>query len=190
MSFRILARGTNGFIYQRNNQPDGDIFVAADVVAALRASGPSYQGAAEGVADYVLPSEDGALREVVRHIAEMTFLPILRDSVSLLATCTQAHEGWISVSTHQSRNMSFMGGLGIVPLIVNPPRPERNAFASYNFAPGNNPGAEFVQAIAQALHATGMNNYGVLRVMSIALSQYWDRIGRSARPMIQIHLYR
>ena len=81
-----------GFRYTRDNQADDDVFEAAAIISALNASGPSVGGVAEGVADYALPFVDTT--DGVRAVVSMTFMHMLRTSVDLLGTCTQASNGW------------------------------------------------------------------------------------------------
>jgi hypothetical protein len=59
-----------------------------------------------------------------------------------------------------------------------------------DFTPGDNPSSELMVKIMPVLTATGMNNFGVLMQMSMALSRYYDRIGVGGRPMIQVQLFR
>jgi len=173
MSFRIHAAGP-GTPYIRRNCADGDIFQAAAVMSAFRASSPSARGAGEGVADYVLPSPESAMREGVRAIARMTFFSLMRDQVTLLAMHPRAHGGWISVYANKSN------------LIM----PDTNSIARYNFFPGVSPGAEFFTRIAPTLTATDMNNYGVLLQIAMALSHFHGRTRRNVSPMISIQLHK
>lgn len=174
MSFNIFAAGVRGFQYTRENCPDDDIFEAASVMSALRAGGPTLQGAGEAVADYVVPSEGSAILDGVQAVAQLTFLHTLCGAVDQLAACSGARNGWISVAPREGHALW----------------PDTNRFARYDFRPGDDPGREFVARILPALEATGMANYGVLRAMSLALSGYRSHIGSSGTPMIQIELWR
>lgn len=175
MSFRVFAAGSQHFHYARDNNPDMDIFNAADVASALRSVGsPSVRGVAEGVADYYVPSDTGAYREGIAAIARMEFLHMLKNSVDFLAMCTGSSDGWISVAPRQSHVLW----------------PDTASFARYNFSPGDDPGSEFFRTIRPALEATDMNNYGVLRMLALVLSRYYDHIGDSGTPMIQIQLFK
>lgn len=189
MSFRIYAAGviagSRPFVYTRNNQPDGDIFEAAAVISALRAvSGPSgtvgrtmenvARGAVEAAADYVLPSEASLEREGIRGIARMVFLYTLNNMVTLLAMSSRAHQGWISVYTHQSRWL-WADNVG---------------FVSFGLGGRSEPGVEFIREVSPILSDTDMNNYGVLRTMSLALSEYHSRLDRTRPPMINIELFK
>lgn len=126
MSFRVFAAGSDHFNFERDNNPDMDIFEAAAVASALRAVGsPTARGVAEGVADYEVPSDASAFREGVAAIAQMQFLHLLKNSVDFLAMCTGVGEGaWISVAPVQSHILW----------------PDTAAFARYDFTPGDNPG--------------------------------------------------
>jgi hypothetical protein len=177
MSFRVFAAGVgpNGtWNYERDKNPDDDVFEAAAVISAFRASGPSVRGAAEAVADYHVPSDASAYRDAIRAIATMTFMQTLNNSVCFLAMCRGASNGWISVAPRRSRTL-WVDTVG---------------FARYDFSPGNSPGSEFIQTIVPALRATDMNNYGVLRSLSIVLSRYQQHIGDGGTPMIQIQLFK
>lgn len=170
MGFRIHAAGSNGFRYTRDDQPDGDIFQAAAIMTALQGLQPSVSSGVQTTIDYYQPNAGEA--DAARVVAGITFLQLLSDAVDMLGTCAGAGEGWISVSPRQSHTLW----------------PDTSAFARYEFFPGDSPGAEFIQRITPILVSTNMNNYGVLRAMSNALSLYWGHIDISDRPMIQIQL--
>ncbi|MBK7707425.1 MAG: hypothetical protein IPN69_17980 [Acidobacteria bacterium] len=174
MSFNIFAAGSRGFQYTRENYPDDDVFEAASILSALRSGGPTALGVAEGVADYVVPSEGSAILDGVQAVAQITFLHTLCGAVDQLAMCSGANRGWISVAPRQTHALW----------------PDTNRFARYDFSPGREPGAEFMRCILPILEATGMANYGVLMAMSLALSGYRSHIGSSGTPMIQIELWR
>jgi hypothetical protein len=105
-------------------------------------------------------------------VACYEFLHLLQTSVDLLAMCSSASEGWISVS---STNKHL--------LWVDTVR-----FAKYGFSPGTNPGAEFVKAITQSLKDTGLNTWGVLRGLTTVLTKFHSKIGDSTKPAINISL--
>ncbi len=178
MSFRVFAAGSDHFSYVLDNNPDMDIFEAAKVMSALQAMGGGrapIDAVAKGAWSYILPSKKGASRNLVADIAKYEFLHMLKNAVTFLAMCTGVGEGsWISVAPRQSR-LLWTDKMGL---------------ACYNFTPGDDPGTEFFRAINPALKATDMSNYGVLRMLAIVLSKYYDHIGSSGRPMIQIQLFK
>lgn len=172
MSFRIFASGLGRFQYSNSNCADGDVFEAAALMSALRASGPGLGGAAEGVADYVVPSEASSFRELLRQAARMTFAHYLKMSTTLLATSGRHRNGWIRV--HANESNTFW--------------PDTARFVSYDFRPGNSPGAEFVETVAPVLTDTGLNNYGVMREMTIVISRYEQSVSKGETPMLLIQL--
>jgi hypothetical protein len=178
MAFRIFAAGVTSsrttFNYERSRCPDDDVFSAADVASALRASGPGVRGAAEGVADYVVPSDTGAYRAGVQSIAKITFAQLLDTAVGLLAAKSGASEGWISVAPRLDR------------LLL----PNVSRIARYSFSPGDNPGAEFIRTISPALRDTDMHNWGTLRQLAEALGRYELTLDGHGTPMIQIQLFK
>lgn len=172
MSFRIFATGTENFHYTRDNCADNDIFEAAEVMSALQGLEPSASGVAQGVAEYLSPSMEGVRSSGIASIASGEMVHLLTNAVTMLATCTGARQGWISVAPRTSHFL----------------RAETSRYARYNFSPGREPALEFMRMILPVLTATDMNNYGVLREMAIALSRYYAHIGNSGTPMIQIEL--
>ena len=99
MSFRIFAVGHPHFHFERANNADDDLFEAANVANALRASAPSVTGAGSGVATYATPN---SLLDATNAFATMQFLGLLKQSVELLALRTSARHGWISVAPRES----------------------------------------------------------------------------------------
>jgi hypothetical protein len=177
MSFNIFASGTGTrgvFNYTRNNCADGDLFEAAAVMNAMRAAGPSRIGIAEGVADYVLPSAESQARTSIQaHLGTATRAH-LGDGVTMLASCNQARQGWISVSATRRR----VAGMW----------PDATGFARYDFTPNVQPASEFMQRVIPVLTATSMNNWGVLLQIDQALRGYFIHIHGRGRPMIQVQL--
>lgn len=170
MSFRVFAAGVPNFHFERDNNPDDDIFEAAEVLNAIRASGPSIEGAASGVAEYVTPN---SYLGAVNALARMEFLHLLKMSVDMLALRPKARQGWIAVAPRESHLLW----------------PDTADFAKYSFSPGSDPGTEFFKKIKGPLKNTGMNNYGVLRMLALVLSMYNNHINDSDPVMIQIQLF-
>jgi len=170
MSFNVFASGMGNFHYKKDGFIDGDDFVPMNVVSSLMTMSPDALGAAGAYIDYKKPG----ITDLVGKIATMEFLHLLNDSVCFLAMCDDASDGWISVSCTQSHLLW----------------PDTKSIARYNFQPGDSPGAEFIKAIGPALKATDMDNWGVLAALSIVLSKFYDLIGQSGRPIINIMLSR
>lgn len=172
MSFRIHAAGSDGFRYSSSNCADEDLFTAAEIISVMGSLEPTRASFVEAGIGQVLPSAPSGY-EAAAAVGRMIFLHTLSDAVSLLAACTGASQGgWISVAPRETS------------LLL----PDTSRFARYEFSPGRSPGSEFMQRIIPALNDTDMNNYGVLRSLSIALSLYQVHISISATPMIQIQL--
>lgn len=170
MSFSLYASGTNGFVYERNNCPDDDIFEAAQIIAALNSTSPSAGGVIAGVAEYMLPSV--SMLDGVNAVAKMQMMHLLMTNVSLLAQRSNASRGWISVRTEKAR-------------ILFPPRV---SFARYNFNNDDDPGTEFIRTILPALTSTDFNNYGVFRALALAIREFDQCLDSSLPPMIMMFL--
>jgi len=171
MAFRIHAAGSNGFRYERDNNPDNDIFEAASVISTLISLEPSVSGAVGLAADQITPSVSTS--DVVRAGANITFITMLRDAVDMLATNRRAHGGWISVAPRQTHTLW----------------PDTSGFVRFDFySDESSAGSEFIRAILPQLVATELNNYGVFRALALAITRYHTHIGDSATPMLLIHL--
>jgi|SRR5258707_10127224 len=168
MSFNVFAAGTDHFHYQKDGFIDGDTFTPLKVVAALRTMEPTKLGAADAYIGYKTPG----ITDLIETMATIEFLHMLDNAVCFLAMCSEASDGWISVSTTKSHVLW----------------PDTKGFAKYSFSPGDSPGAEFIQTIGKSLKDTDMDNWGVLAALSIVLSKFSDHIGEDARPMINISL--
>lgn len=172
MSFRIHAAGTDGFRYTRDNNPDEDVFQAAEVIATLLSLEPSVEGAVGIAADQVTPSVGAA--DIVRVGANIEFIHNLRGAVDMLATHSGAtRNGWISVAPRQT-NLLF---------------PDTTDFTRFEFYQDDtSPGSEFIRQILPVLRTTDFNNYGVFRALGNALWRYEAHIDRAGSPMILIQL--
>ena len=170
MSFNVFAAGSGSFHYQKNGFIDGGDFTPMKVVSALMTMDPSPLGAVNAGIGYETPG----VTDLMDSIATIEFLHLLNDSVCFLAMCSDASDGWISVSCCKSHLLW----------------PDTRSFSKYTFWPGDNPGAEFIKTIGKGLQDTDMDNWGVLAALSIVLSKYYDQIGDNDRPMINIMLDR
>ena len=176
MSFRIEVIAHPGFRYDRDDCADGGLFELAAVLSAVRASGPSAQGAVEGVLDYVVPSMESQARENIdAHLDTITRQHML-EGLEFLASCNHVRQGaWISVVVYDEGWFSTES-LGI---------------AVYNFSPLQDVRSEFVQSVCPMLDDTGMNRWGVLFQMDIAMRRYYtERLHGQGRPMMQIYLFK
>lgn len=103
----------------------------------------------------------------------MIFLNTLNDMVTLLSMSPRAHQGWISVYARKSRWYWV----------------DKVEFVSFRLASRSEPGVAFIREVSPILSAADMKNYGVLRAMSLALSEYHSRLDASVPPIIQIQLF-
>lgn len=189
MSFSTFAFGSPSFHYRRNDNVEGDDFNALQLLATLASMSPGrgelIPGSAVGTAGKAigsraiglggsyLPSADTAGGAMA--FASRAFLEMLVNTVSLLAISPGA------------------GGDGARILVTSRHHhalwPTTIRFASYDFSPGDDPGTEFVRAIASSLKETSLNNWGVLRSLVLVLSQYSDQIrDTNTTPFISIEL--
>lgn len=157
MSFKINANGTKGFHYARAENPDENLFTAADIISAMGSvSGPNLKGLDGGVADYFSPSIDGTTRDAISSYAKLGFTYALTTAVNRLAAFRFAARGSIGVSVTRSKLLG-----------------DKMEFARYTFTPGIQPGLEFVRTIAPTLETTGLNHYGSLRALTDILNKYY-----------------
>lgn len=170
MSFRIFAAGTPDFHFERDDNPDNDIFDTATVLNAFRSSSPTPMSVVEGVADYYTPN---SLLEGLNAIATIEFLHMLKSAVTFLAMRPKASQGWIAIYPRESHLLW----------------PDTVGAGEYKFRPGDDPGVEFFQAIKPALVKTDMNNYGMLRMLAVVLTMYNQHIRDSDPVMIQMQLF-
>lgn len=189
MSFKIFAYGSPSFHFERDNNVEGEEFEALKLLGTLASMGPSrgefVPGSAKLTAIKVLgsraidgagsfiPSGDSAGATV--GLATREFLEMLTNTVSLLAMSPGAGgDGAKIVVTSRNHHALW---------------PTTTGFASYNFTPGDDPGTEFVRAIAPSLKQTDLNHWGVLRGMVLALAQYSNQIdGTNTTPFVSIEL--
>jgi len=188
MSFRTFAAGRPSFHYHRDDNVEGDEFNALKLLATLASLGPGRKEMIPGSALWtagtalgsraisaggsLLPSADTA--DGAMALASREFLEMLVNTVSLLAISPGAGgDAKIAVT---SRNH-------------HPLWPTTVGFAMYNFVPGDDPGTEFVRAIAPSLEKTGLHRWGVLRSLVLVLSEYSNKIaGTNTTPFISIEL--
>jgi hypothetical protein len=189
MSFNTFAYGSPSFHYQRNNNVEGDEFNALKLLATLasmrpgrgefipgnagRTVGKALGSRAIGLGGSFLPSADTAGGAMA--LASREFLDMLVNTVSLLAISPGAGgDGAKIIVTSRNHHALWPTTVG---------------FASYNFVPGDDPGTEFVRAIAQSLKETGLNHWGVLRSLVLVLSQYSNQIAdTNTTPFVSIEL--
>jgi hypothetical protein len=170
MSFRIFAAGSEDFHFIKDDNIDQDSFDTIKTLAILQNMEPTKMGAVGAVAEKVLPS--AGITDLMNSMAAMEFLHNLDNAVSFLAMCSGSSDGWISVSSTK-RNYIF---------------PNTSGFFRYNFLPGDSPGSEFIRGITPGLKNTEMNTWGVLFVLANVLSKFYNHIGDSGRPIINIQL--
>lgn len=173
MSFDIFAAGTDKFHYERNGCEDGSTFEFIKVVTILQGLDVSSIGKGAisgtgGAIDYAAPG----ITDVMIALATQEMLHNLSNAVCFLAMNSNSSDGWIYV--HATETNTFW---------VDTVRS-----GTYRFSPGDSPGAEFVSAIGRCLKDTGLDNFGVLQLLSIVLSRFSNHIDDSMTPKISISL--
>jgi hypothetical protein len=173
MGFDISAGGTNNFHYKRNGCEDGSTFEFIKVITILQSL--DIQSAAHlgitgtgGYIDYKAPG----ITDVMISLATMEMLHNLSNAVCFLAMNPHSSDGYIFLNATEKN--TFWA--------------DTNRNAKYSFSPGDSPAAEFVNAIKNCLKDTGLDNFGVLQHLSIALSKFNDCIDDSMSPQIMISL--
>lgn len=182
MSFRVFASGVLGgkpFHYAKDNNLDGSEFETMRVLAILNSLKPTSTKVEIGTAAMEYVHNPTGILDIVDKMATMEFLHTLSNAVSVLALNPNTSDGWISVSSRRS-NL----------LLPNSICPETVAFAKYKFLPGNNPGAEFIKMISPGLVETGLNHWGVLRILALVLGKYANQLDDSMNPIINIQLFK
>ncbi|MBX3289229.1 MAG: hypothetical protein KF855_07770 [Acidobacteria bacterium] len=170
MSFRIFAAGSNKFHFEQDKCIDDSDINMVELISKFQTMEPTWKGVGTTGADIVLPSK--GIIDLMQTMATMEFLHNLSNAVSFLAMCSGSSDGWISVSARETHLLW----------------PDTMAIAKYQFYPGNSPGTEFIKKISPVLKKTDMANWGVLRMLGIALGKYSNHIDSSATPMINIQL--
>jgi len=170
MGFTIFAAGSGKFHYKKENCIDDSAFDTIDLLAKLQGMEPSWMGAGATAVDIAQPS--AGIVDLMKTMATMEFLHNLSNAVCFLAMKAQSADGWISVLATQSHLLW----------------PDTGGNATYRFAPGNSPGAEFVKKISPALKEADMANWGVLRMLGMVLAKYSSHIDDNAKPIINIQL--
>src|SRR5438874_350820 len=98
MSFNVFAAGGGNFHYQKDGFIDGGDFVPMKVVSTLMTMEPSGLGAANAYISHKTPG----ITDLMETMATIEFLHNLNNAVCFLAMCTEASDGWISVSCTDS----------------------------------------------------------------------------------------
>lgn len=170
MSFRIFAAGSNNFHFAQSNCLDDSQIDLADLLSKFQTLEPTKVGAVTTAIDVVQPSK--GIIDLMKTMATLEFLHNLRSAVCFLATCSGSEGGRISLSCRKT-NLLWADSSGVT---------------KYGFAPGINPGTEFIKKISPVLKETEMANWGVLRMLGIVLAKYANHISGSEAPMINIQL--
>jgi hypothetical protein len=173
MSFRIFATGSKGFRRESDKNMDMDDFKAVDVIASYEA--PEKNAVlrwANKTLDKSSSTLADAYRSGVEKIAGIEAAHLLKNAVSILATCEGAANGLISIGAKQSRAL----------------RSDVFNLQDFKLSDSDDPGVDFFKRIAHLLEQTKLNNFGVLLAMSIVLSQFKTHIGDSGTPRIVIQL--
>jgi len=170
MSFRVFAVGAGDFHFVKDGCLEGSDFDTMKTVSTLSTMEPSKMGVAGAAADKYLPS--AGLADLAGSVATLEFLHLLNDTVD-----------WLAVNAGDDSSISVFAKQ------PHPLWPDTVRFSVYNFAPGDNPGAEFVRTIGQGLKDTDLDNFGVLAALVSVLAKYSDFItGKPITPRINIEL--
>jgi hypothetical protein len=173
MGFDIFAAGTNNFNYKREGCEDGSTFEFIKVITILQgldivSKGSFAVSAAGGAVDY----KARGITDFMLSLAITEMLHNLSNAVCYLAMNPNSSDGWIYVNATETHALWA----------------DTVRSAKYSFSPGDSPGAEFVSAIKNCLKDTGLDNFGVLQHLSIALSRFNDKIDDTMTPKISITL--
>jgi hypothetical protein len=168
MSFKIFASGTGSFSYTQDKCIEGSDFTLAKILAIMQNMQVSALGVVAGAIEYKTPG----IIDLVEGMANREFVHNLRSAVEALAMKTNASDGWISVSI----------------TIKNLIKSDTIRIATYKFKPGTNPGKEFIDRIYKSLEDQGMNNWGVVRSLSIAIGKFATEVKDSKIPALNISL--
>ena len=173
MGFDIFATGASDFHYEKKGREDGSTFEFIKVVTILQgldvtSLGKGVISGAGGAVDHVAPG----ITDLMIALATKEMLHNLSNAVCFLTMNSNLSDGWIYVHATEENT-----------IWTNTVRS-----AKYKFSPGNSPGAEFIDTIWPCLKDTGLDNVGVLKHLSIALSQFSNRVDGSVPAQIIIYL--
>ncbi len=170
MSFDIFCAGTPKFNYEKKNCLDQSDFDTADLISKFQSLDGTAMGVVATAANIGLPS--AGMKDASTAYATMQTVHLLSSAVNFVALEAVGTDGWIFVMCRQKHWMW----------------PDTCAAAKYSFSPGDNPGTEFIKAVAPALKATGLDNWGVLLQMAKAISQFSTKVNGARKPMLSIDL--
>ena len=177
MGFRIWAHGLRGFKkksgkarkafhYSKDNCLELGDFDAIKIISMIPTS-PTAKGVAVKLGKKA--AGGGGLISAMAKLANMEFAHLLVQQVNLLAM--HGRGGMISLYCHE-KNLLWA---------------DSNSFVKSHFF-GANPGRDFLKDIGPGLEKTGLNDFGALAQISMAISEYDRRLPRSAEANLRIEL--
>ena len=176
MSFSIFAAGLRGhkssgkarkiFNYKKSNCLEMGDFDAVKIISMIPTS-PTAKGVATKLGKKA--AGGGGIIAAMGKLANMEFTHLLVQQVNLLSM--HGKSGSISLYTHE-KNLLWA---------------DTNSFVNC-YLTGANPGREFMKDIVPGLEKTGLNDFGALAQIAIALSEYDRKLPKSAIANIRIEL--
>lgn len=163
MSFRIFARGTGGFSFNRNRPDEGDVF---DIETALGRA-MSLEGGVRGVVENEVTgamSADSPLQQALTTMGTLTCLDQLH--TQFILTLAEFHNMTISLSARQ-------------PHLAIWPASGGNSMYRYS-SRDSAPFRQFLRDIHPALEAADLNGFAVLCALAEVFSR-WSLEGSEAR---------
>ena len=178
MSFNIYVSGLTGttsgggrkpFRYSKDNCFDQGDF-EPPVLLAMIPSAPTAKAVAEKVGGTQEEYLANSVINGMAKIAEIELAGMVRLGVDQLAM----HTGTGEISVYCVQEDWLWG--------------TTNSYVNFKFYGGADPGKEFLKKISPGLVKTGLNNFGVLRQIAIALGEYNSALPGSASPYLNISL--
>ena len=151
MGFDVFAAGSENFHYTRKNCEDGSSLEMMKTISALQ--GLDFQAKAHlGIsgAGAGIDIKGKGITDLMVSLAEREMLHNISNAMCILTMNGNPDGAWISI--HAVEHNTFL--------------PDVHRSSTYNFSPGDSPGAEFISRIRTSLEDTGMANFGVLMVLS------------------------
>jgi hypothetical protein len=175
MSFKILATGSENFHFSEREVVEQSDFELIGVINDMRKIKPVQDELVKAAVEKILPSAPAppSALEAVGVLGTTVYACLLSEVMDMLAARGTSDKS-VSVSAREA-SVLWADSVG---------------FRKYGFAPGIEPGIEFMRAIAPILEKTNLSDWSVLMMLSIILSQYDDhlaKVGGTPNILIQIN---